>query len=170
MIYQQSMFQKAVSNKVESISKDLENAKALAGQEPTWSIPDKIANKSKGIRTNFINSYGIGVYKIYHKDLLEDDIPSYIGQGNVSDRKATHLYVFRNKGKAELSEKALMIFNNSKTKSHVACKMHDYDPEIDNWYFSFCTIGNKSVAGEYEDLLIKSQEPEFNSLFMSGVN
>jgi len=163
MIYQQSMFQKAITNKVESISKDLENTKALAGQEPTWSIPDKLTNRSEGI-------CGIGVYKIYHRDLLEDDIPSYIGQGNVSDRKGTHLNIFRNKGKSELSEKALMIFNNSKTKSHVACKMHDYDPEIDNWYFSFCIIGNKSVAGEYEDLLIKSQEPEFNSLFMSGVN
>ena len=163
MIYQQSVFQKAVSNKVESISKDLENTKALAGQEPTWSIPDKITNKSKGI-------CGIGVYKIYHRDLLEDDIPSYIGQGAVSGRKGNHLHVFRYKGKAGLSEKALLLFQNSQTKSHAACKMHDYDPEIDNWYFSFCIVGNKSVASEYENLLIKSQEPEFNNPSMSGVN
>mgnify|MGYP001172214044 FL=1 len=153
MIYQQSMFQKAVSNKVESISKDLENAKALAGQEPTWSIPDKITNRSEG-------TCGIGVYKIYHKDWIAEDVPLYIGQGNVSARKNRHASVFKNKGKILASG----------GDSHAAKKMYAYDTDINNWYFSFCIVGNKSVASEYEDLLIKSQEPEFNNPSMSGVN
>ncbi len=135
---------------------------------------DMIEELSKeGFDTNILSddSGDLGITNLEDFiDLLEDDIPSYIGQGAVSGRKGNHLHVFRYKGKAGLSEKALLLFQNSQTKSHAACKMHDYDPEIDNWYFSFCIVGNKSVASEYEDLLIKSQEPEFNNPSMSGVN
>ena len=153
MIYQQSEFQKAVSNTVESISKDLDNTKTLAGQEPDWSVPDKITNKSKHI-------CGVGVYKIYHRDWITEDVPLYIGQGNVSSRKGRHVLVFKNKGKM------LPCGSNS----HAAKKMYAYDTDIENWFFSFCIIGNKSVASEYEKQLITNEEPEFNSDFMSGVN
>ena len=153
MIYQQSEFQKAVSNTVESISKDLENAKTLAGQEPDWSVPDKITNKSKHI-------CGVGVYKIYHRDWIAEDVPLYIGQGNVSNRKTRHASVFKNKGK----------ILDSGGDSHAAKKMYAYDTDIENWFFSFCVLHDKAVSQEYEKILIENEEPEFNNLSMSGVN
>ena len=34
--------------------------------------------------------------------------------------------------------------------------------------FSWCDIGNKPVAEEVEDLLIKTEKPLFNKEFMAG--
>ena len=86
MIYQQSIFQNAVSNTVESISKDLENTKTLAGQEPDWSVPDRTA---RGI----LQKHGLKVSDLKTLDNdgvlvtdANDDIP-----GGIVDDRCLHI-------------------------------------------------------------------------------
>ena len=160
------LLDQAIADSIEKLSKALAEAKLLTNKEPKWSTPLKINSRSRQI----VGGAGIGVYKIYHKDSVAEDIALYIGQGSIIQRKGCHCHVFRNKDQAGLSQKNLERFQNSQTKSHAAIKMHDYDPEIDNWFFSFCTLDNKDVSQEYENLLITDEEPLFNNLSMSGVN
>ena len=157
MITNDKLFKKAVANTIENLAKDLAEAKLLINHNPEWSTPIKLSERIKW------GSGGIGVYKIYHKDWIAEDVALYIGQGSVSDRKSTHALVFRNKGKA-------VPCKHSDTKSPVASKMYEYDTDIENWFFSFCVFDNKPVASEYEKILIETEEPEFNSEYMSGVN
>jgi len=48
--------------------------------------------------------------------------------------------------------------------------MYIFDDNIDNWLFSYCNIGVKSLCSEYEEALQKEEEPEFNNSSMSGCN
>ena len=157
MITNDKLFKDAVANTIENLAKELAQAKLLINHNPEWSTPIKLSERIKQ------GSGGIGVYKIYHKDWIAEDVALYIGQGSVSDRKSTHALVFRNKGKA-------VPCKHSDTKSPVASKMYEYDTDIENWFFSFCVFDNKPVASEYEKILIKNEEPLFNNLAMSGVN
>ena len=151
------LFKKAVANTIENLAKELAEAKLLINHNPEWSTPATISEAIKW------GSGGIGVYKIYHKDWIAEDVASYIGQGVISNRKSTHASVFRNKGKA-------IPCKSSNSHSEAASKMYEYDTDIENWFFSFCVFDNKPVASEYEKILIKNEEPLFNNLAMSGVN
>ena len=151
------LFKKAVANTIENLAKDLAEAKLLINHNPEWSTPAKISEAIKW------GSGGIGVYKIYHKDWIAEDVALYIGQGNISDRKSTHAFIFRNKGKP-------VPCKHSDTKSPVASKMYEYDTDIENWFFSFCVLHDKAVSKEYETILIDTEEPLFNSEYMAGVN
>ena len=46
--------------------------------------------------------------------------------------------------------------------------MYQLDRHRKNWFFSWCSIGNKSLAEEVEDLLIKLERPPFNKEWMGG--
>ena len=144
------MFRQSVMNKVEELAKSLEHTKSLINLEPQWSNPVKISEA--------ITTKGIGVYKISHADL---DI-AYIGQGNVSSRRYRHLGVFKNNGKDMVS------INGHVSPSQAGKKMYAYDSNLENWFFSYCIIGSKVVAVEYEKLLAEDIEPAFNNLSMAG--
>ena len=157
MITNDKLFKKAVANTIENLAKDLAEAKLLINHNPEWSTPIKLSETIKP------GSGGIGVYKIYHRDWIAEDVALYIGQGVISGRKGTHASVFRNKGKA-------IPCKNSNSHSEAAEKMYEYDTDIENWFFSFCVLHDKAVSQEYEKILIETEEPEFNNLSMSGVN
>ena len=78
MITNDKLFKKAVANTIENLAKELEQAKLLINHNPEWSTPAKISEAIKW------GSGGIGVYKIYHKDWIAEDVALYIGQGNIS--------------------------------------------------------------------------------------
>ncbi len=151
------LFKKSVANTIENLAKELAQAKLLINHNPEWSTPIKLSERIKQ------GSGGIGVYKIYHKDWIAEDVALYIGQGVISGRKGTHALVFRNKGKA-------IPCKNSNSHSEAASKMYEYDTDIENWFFSFCVLHDKAVSQEYEKILIEAEEPIFNNECMAGVS
>jgi hypothetical protein len=100
-----------------------------------------------------------GVYLIKHRD---SDEVYYVGQGIVSSRRTVHKRVFLNKGQACIYEKSVV-------DSHVARKMYEKDPVLDNW-FLFYYLCDKDVAKKLEESIIDRGLPQFNSEKMSGVN
>ena len=58
--------------------------------------------------------------------------------------------------------------NDASWGSQTAVKMHRYDNKRKYWMFSWCSIGNKSLAERYEKLLQESEEPIFNNISMGG--
>ena len=144
----------ATTNVIQALSEEIARLKGRSMVEPEWSKPALITEPSEGIR-------GVGVYRIIYKPTLTT---MSIGQGNVSARKARHKGVFLNKGKDIISK------GGATSPSITGQKMYQYDPDINNWLFSFCVVGNKKVAVEYEELLQLTEEPEFNELSMGGIN
>ena len=85
-----------------------------------------------------------------------------IGCGVVPNRLYRHRLVFLNKGK-DVSNPGGTT-NGSATGGH----MYKYDTYRKNWLFSWCSIENRSLADECEDLLITTEKPLFNKEGMGG--
>jgi|TARA_B110000263_G_C14974797_1_gene358767 hypothetical protein len=149
-----NLYTLAITNVIQNLSEEIGGLKSGSMVEPEWSIPALITEMSKGIK-------GIGVYRIIYKPTL---ITMSVGQGNISARKGRHKAVFLNKGKDIVSK------SGATSPSVTGQKMYQYDTNINNWLFSFCVVGNKKVAVQYEKLLQEIEEPEFNILSMGGIN
>ena len=147
------IFNKAVVNKVQEITEQLEVIKGMSSFEPKWSNIEPITTIKIG--------NGLGVYRIIYKP--SGDTMS-IGQGVVSSRRTRHKSVFLNGGKDVVSP------NGHISPSQTAKKMFLYDSNIDNWLFTYCFIPHKQLCSEYEKLLQENEEPEFNLLSMGGNN
>ena len=155
-------YQEAVNNRIQYHSEQIGRIKELGNREPEWSEPRNLFKKKRG-KLKFENfgvpSGTIGVYRIIYEPTGET---MSIGCGSVSPRLLRHRNIFLNKGKDYLSPGGSC--NGSATAGH----MYKYDTHRKNWLFSWCSIGNKSLAQEYEELLINLEEPEFNSKHMAG--
>ncbi len=147
------IFNRAVVDKVQEMSEQLERIKNLSCFEPEWSNIEPITTVKIG--------NGLGVYRIIYKPSGET---MSIGQGVVSQRRTRHKIVFLNNGKDVVSP------NGHISPSQTAKKMFLYDSNIDNWLFQFCFIPHKQLCSEYEKALQKEEEPEFNLLSMGGNN
>jgi hypothetical protein len=134
--------------------KNLKNK--LSKLNPEWSKLKPISKPAKGACKK---GSTLGVYSIVHEPTNE---LVYIGQGNVSTRKARHIQVFKNKGKGIIHK------GGSYSGSQVAEKMYKFDSNIDNWLFSFTIIGEKNIIIAYEYELVKIYEPKFNKSYMTG--
>ena len=145
------IFNRAVVNKVQKISEQLENIKSMSSFEPKWSDPAPI--------DSIKISEGLGVYRIIYKPT---GMTMYIGQGWVFVRRSKHKRVFLNSGKAIIHP------SGSVTDSPAGRKMFEYDTDIDNWLFQFCFIPSKQLCCEYEKGLQEDEEPEFNDQSMAG--
>jgi hypothetical protein len=122
---------------------------------------------------------GTGVYFIIHApcaelntqtwkiDMGENAKIMYVGQGNISQRKAIHTQIFRNNGDPK-------VFYNTKgavssqVDSVVARKMYHYDSNMRNWRFSYI-LASKDWSPIIEDHYIQKLNPLFNDEKMSGV-
>jgi hypothetical protein len=122
---------------------------------------------------------GTGVYFIIHApnasynfetwktEMGEDAKIMYVGQGNISQRKAIHTQIFRNGGNPR-------IFHNvegkvtSQVDSVAARKMYRYDSNMRNWRFSYILTG-KDWSPIIENYYIQKVNPAFNDEKMSGV-
>jgi len=77
-------------------------------------------------------------------DLGADAEIMYVGQGNISQRKAIHLQIFRNNGNPKVFFKNDVI--TSQVDSVAARKMYQHDPNLRNWRFSYILAEKKLVA------------------------
>ena len=155
------IYQEAVNNRIQYHSEHVGRIKELGNRNPEWSEPRKLFKKKHG-KTRFepcgVPTGTIGVYRIIYEPTGET---MSIGCGSVPDRLRRHRNVFLNKGKFQ-------SHNNSSSNSQTAFYMYQHDTHRKNWMFSWCSIGNKSLAEEYEDLLIKTEKPLFNNESMGG--
>lgn len=118
-----------------------------------WSEPKGFDEVENGI------SNVIGCYKVIYKPTGE---VKSIGQGRVGNRKSRHKSIFLNDGQDILHE------NGSTSGSKCGREMYKFDPNINNWMFSWCDTKYSEVAKQYENDLIEFYTPEFNSLQMAG--
>ncbi len=154
----------AIANKIEEESKEIEKLKQMISNSYEWTEPASITDRLSGMAKTIakdnkrVKTYmATGVYKIIHKDYGT----MYIGQGVIANRKSRHLLIFKNKGQT-------INFENSTSDSQAGRKMYAFDDNIDNWLFSYIILDNKKVCTEYETLLTKIEEPEFNDQKMAG--
>lgn len=149
------IFTKAILSQLEYHNRQISKMEEMIGNDPVWSEPTPITERQIGI------SGKLGVYRIIYKPTMET---VSIGQGHVSTRKARHLSVFRNGGKDVVSS------SGATSGSQTAQKMYKFDSNLDNWLFSWCDVGDKTVSSSYEHLLQLNEEPLFNDLKMAGNN
>jgi hypothetical protein len=156
------IYLEAVNKKIQFHSEEIGRIKELSNREPIWSEPRKLFKKKHGKKVYEpfgVPSGTIGVYRIIYEPT---DETMAIGCGVVSPRLARHRNVFNNKGKD------IMNPGGTSNGSAVGGHMYKYDTHSKNWFFMWCNVGNKSLAEEYEDLLIKLEKPMFNSEHMGG--
>ena len=155
------IYREAVNNRIQYHSEHVGRIKELGNRNPEWSEPRKLFKKKHG-KTRFepcgVPTGTIGVYRIIYEPTGET---MSIGCGVVSNRIGRHRNVFLNKGKFQ-------SHNNSSSNSQTAFYMYQHDTHRKNWMFSWCDIGNKPLAEEVEELLIKTEKPLFNNLSMAG--
>ncbi len=157
-----TIYQEAINNKIQYHSEHVGRIKELSNREPVWSEPRKLFKKKHGkIRFEpFGVPHGtIGVYKMIYKPTGE--IAS-IGCGVIGHRLSRHRTIFLRKGRAKICPGGTS--NSSATGSH----MYKHDTHRKNWLFNWCSISNRSLADEYEDVLIKTEKPLFNNKSMGG--
>ena len=151
----------AVNKRIQHHSEEIGKIKELGSKEPIWAESRKLFKKKQGA-TRYapfgVPSGTIGVYRVIYEPTGET---MAIGCGVVASRLARHRDIFNNKGKVVKTPNS---YSGSQTGTH----MYKYDTYSKNWFFSWCDIGNKSLAEEYEDLLIKLEKPLFNSEHMGG--
>ena len=156
------IYQEAVNSRIQHHSEEIGRIKELSNREPVWSEEKHLFDKKRG-KTRFtpmgIPTDTIGVYRIIYEPTMET---MSIGNGGIPSRLIRHRSVFLNKGKDYLSPGGSS--NGSATGGH----MYRYNSHRKNWFFSWCYIGNKSLAKEYEDILIKTEKPLFNKESMGG--
>ena len=157
------IYQEAVNNRIQYHSEHVGRIKELGNRNPEWSEPRKLFKKKHG-KTMFepcgVPTGTIGVYRIIYEPTMET---LSIGCGLVGHRLGVHRRIFLNKGK-DISYSVSGTTTGSATGGH----MYKHDTYRKNWLFSWCSIGNKSLAEEYEDLLIKLEKPLFNKEWMGG--
>ena len=157
-----SIYQEAINNKIQYHSEQIGRIKELINKEPEWSQPRKLFKKKRG-KTTFapykVPTGTIGVYKIIYDPTGE--IAS-IGCCIITPRLARRRSVFLNKGIS--IDNPGGTSNSSATGSH----MYKHDTHRHNWSFIWCSITNRSLADEYEYLLIKTEKPLFNKESMGG--
>jgi len=169
-----AIYQEAINNKIQYHSEHVGRIKELSNREPVWSEPRKLFKKKRGnttfapykVPTESVCVAGkvryvgtIGVYKVIYDPTGET---MSIGCGNIQQRLSRHRSVFLNKGRDITNPGGTT--NGSATAGH----MYKYDSNRKNWSFIWCSIENKSLANEYEDLLIKTEKPLFNKEYMGG--
>ena len=155
------IYQEAINNKIQYHSEQIGRIKELSNREPVWSEPKYLFYKKRGnvqFSPTGISKGAIGVYRIIYKPTMET---MSIGCGVAGDRVIRHRRVFLNKGKVERSA-------NSYSGSQTGTLMYQLDRHRKNWLFSWCSIDNRSLAREYEDLLIELETPLFNNKSMGG--
>ena len=156
------IYQEAVNNRIQYHSEHVGRIKELGNRNPEWSEPRKLFNKKYG-KLKFepfgVPTGTIGVYRIIYEPTMET---LSIGCGVVTNRLSRHRLVFLNGGRDVPNPGGTT--NGSATGGH----MYKYDTHRKNWMFSWCDIGNKSLAEEYEDLLITLEKPLFNKEWMGG--
>jgi hypothetical protein len=149
-----SAYNRAIDKKEKQIKESLINLAKARNKKPIWSLP-------KPIEIAKVPSGTIGVYKIIHKPT--NKVMS-IGQGNVGNRKGRHKSVFLNDGK-DITHKG-----GTTSGSVTAQKMYRHDNDLSNWYFSYCSMGEKTLANAFEGELQQDLQPPFNALHMGGNN
>tara|TARA_R110001592_G_scaffold311383_1_gene586238 strand:- start:6 stop:500 length:495 start_codon:yes stop_codon:yes gene_type:complete len=161
------LFNNTAKNLIHLLCQEMIEIENLLNHTPKWSEPRPI-NDNQEFGGKFKGVYKI-IYRPYYetetfKELSKYGLPyvMYIGQGNVNERHARHKSVFKN-GKNLLHAK-------SSSGSQAAVKMHEFDDDIDNWLFSYCNIGVKSLCSKYEKALQNEENPEFNNSSMNGCN
>ena len=155
------IYQEAVNNRIQYHFEQVGRIKGLNNIEPIWSEPRKLFKRKryKKIFEPFgVPTGTIGVYKIIYNPTGE--IAS-TGCGVVGSRLGRHREVFLNKGK-------VIKTPNSYSGSQAGTLMYQHDTYRKNWSFIWCSIGNKSLAKEYENKLIKNEKPLFNNESMGG--
>jgi hypothetical protein len=156
-----TIYQEARNNRIQYHSEEIGRIKEL-NKNPVWSEPRKLFKKKHG-KTKFepfgVSTGTIGVYRIIYEPTMET---LSIGCGIVASRLNRHRSVFLNKGKDYLSP------GGSSNGSACGGHMYKYNTHRKNWLFSWCSIDNRSLAREYEDLLIKLEKPLFNKEWMGG--
>ena len=156
------IYQEAINNKIQYHSEQIGRIKELSNREPVWSEPRKLFKKKHG-KIKFepcgVPSGTVGVYRIIYEPTMET---LSIGCGLVATRLIRHRNVFLNKGKDYLSP------GGSSNGSACGGHMYRYETYRKNWLFSWCSIDNRSLAREYEDLLIELETPLFNDKSMGG--
>ena len=157
-----TLYQEAINNRIQYHSEQIGRIKELVNQTLEWSQPRKLFKKKRG-NTTFapykVPTGTIGVYKVIYDPTGET---MSIGCGNIQQRLSRHRSVFLNKGRDITNPGGTT--NGSATAGH----MYKYDSNRKNWSFIWCSIENKSLANEYEDLLIKTEKPLFNKEYMGG--
>jgi hypothetical protein len=103
----------------------------------------------------FIPNKPIGVYIIRHKSygIL------YIGSGNIEQRRAQHIRIFKNGGKPQLYTSGKG--NISKVDSACGQKMYELDPNESNWTMQWMLV-DREIMEDIEMGLIKKYNPRFN--------
>ena len=155
------LFKKAVEIQINESLKTIEELENIPN--PIWIEPFPLSGTSSVPLTYSVSGKQVkksGVYKIYHWDNLE--VPMAIGQGGISDRLNRHRLVFRNEGVA-------MVYKGGTSSScATASKMYQYDSNLDNWYFSWCSLP-RNIISSYEKVLIKELKPKLNLAYMAGL-
>ena len=156
------IYNEAVSNKIQHHSEEIGRIKELSNREPVWSEERPLFKRRHGKKK--FEPFGVptgttGVYRIIYEPTGET---MSIGCGVVTNRLSRHRLVFLNGGRDVPNPGGTT--NGSATGGH----MYKYDTHRKNWMFSWCDIGNKSLAEEYEDLLITLEKPLFNKEWMGG--
>ena len=156
-----TLYQEAINNRIQYHSEQIGRIKELVNQTLEWSQPRKLFKKKRG-NTTFVPykvpTGTIGVYKIIYDPTGE--IAS-TGCGVIGARLGRHREVFLNKGK-------VIKTPNSYSGSQAGTLMYQHDRHRKNWSFIWCSIDNRSLAREYEDLLIELETPLFNNKSMGG--
>jgi len=157
-----TIYQEAINNRIQYHSEQVGRMKELNNIKPVWSEPRKLFKRKHG-KLKFepfgIPTNTVGVYRIIYEPTGET---MSIGCGVIPNRLYRHRIVFLNKGK-DVSNPGGTT-NGSATGGH----MYKYDSYRKNWLFSWCSIGNKSLAEGFEDLLIRNKKPPFNKEWMGG--
>ena len=148
------LYKRAIDKKRLQLKESLKQLDIIENKVPIWSSPEPIESAKVPSRT-------IGVYNIIYQPTGK---VMSIGQGNVSNRKGRHKAVFRNSGKD------ITHTGGTTSGSVTAQKMYRHDNNIDNWYFSWCDVKEKTLASQYEAELQYELLPEFNPLHMGGTN
>lgn len=142
------IYQQAIEEELEQLKNNINRIKRLSTSTPVWSPVLPIADRMVGVGNT------IGCYKVIYKDKKVMGI----GQGKILNRKNKHLQVFRNNGIDIIHP------NGTSTGSPLAGYMYRYDKNINNWYFSYCNIGNSNLSKSYEYFLQLKYRPKFNLL------
>jgi hypothetical protein len=140
------IYQQAIEEELEQLKTNLNKIKKLSNITPVWSPIVPITNKLVGVENV------IGCYKVIYKDKKVMGI----GQGVIANRKCKHLQVFRNGGIDIIHP------NGTSSGSALAGYMYKHDKNINNWYFSWCNIGNSNLSKSYEYFLQLKYRPKFN--------
>jgi hypothetical protein len=181
MIINESLHKTIVQNSFESLSLELKHWLKKLESEAEQVLNQKTSEPIMLFERLQFPEYhcGTGIYfityapnakfdfNLYQLDLGKDAEIMYVGQGNISQRKAIHTQIFRNKGNPKVYYKNNKI--SSQSDSVVARKMYQHDPAIRNWRFSYI-LAEKSWAPTLENYYIQELNPVFNDEKMSGVS